>query len=422
MTRSKSVTSNTSELLVASEAKARSTHRRPVVEMRDSSTQTMCDAGTQTFAAEEAAIAREIAAISEMAEIEGLGDDEDEGQTGWLDKHIRMQGELEMALRSGMELIAERGYSLPPQPLPPDGQPPAGTRRPGARHASAAQTSTNAAAAARGPDHMSDGEGHEDDEVRSLSLSEDGPVICRSFGCSSLERSRCAPDPIAMLSDGQHKLYDHLACSDGGLEDVRSGGLPAQQTLSEPMLHEQGSDRSGATPNDSDRSGASTHLASALERTDADWGGNDTVLAAGHMSPHDGYTTAFEHLTPILSKMAGHLEVVQENTDADTSRSRSERGVGGLRVPATRVRALRCSSSLESLNLSEVHLRDNAETRPQSARSDVSFGSASSAFTCLSSSTSGSHNPLNTLSPPAHVRRSLTGTVSMPSLLQTQSR
>eukprot|EP00966_Prymnesium_polylepis_P030837 717580-Prymnesium_polylepis.1 len=84
----------------------------------------MCDAGTQTFAAEEAAIAREIAAISEMAEIEGLGGDDDEAQTGWLDKHIRMQGELEMALRSGMELIAERVHSLPPQPFPPDGQPP----------------------------------------------------------------------------------------------------------------------------------------------------------------------------------------------------------------------------------------------------------------------------------------------------------
>ena len=76
----------------------------------------------------------------------------------------------------------------------------------------------------------------------------------------------------------------------------------------------------------------------------------------------------FDQLAPILSKVAGqYLEVVQENTDAvrdiikDFDRS--------CHVRATRVRALRCSASAESLNLAEVHLRAEADVRPQSARS-----------------------------------------------------
>ena len=58
----------------------------------------------------------------------------------------------------------------------------------------------------------SDGECHpEDDEVKSLSLSEDGPVIRRSFsegagfagGFFGRDRHNVhAPDPIAMLTDG----------------------------------------------------------------------------------------------------------------------------------------------------------------------------------------------------------------------------
>jgi len=418
--RSKSVTSSTGELLVASEAKARNSHRRPGVETRESSTQTMCDAGTQTFAAEEAAIAREIAAISEMAEIEGLGGDDDEAQTGWLDKHIRMQGELEMALRSGMELIAERVHSLPPQPFPPDGQPPVGTQRPGARHAG--QRSTDAAVS-RGTDHFSDGEGNEDDEVRSLSLSEDGPVIRRFLSAGSLnERSRRAPDPIAMLSDGQHKLRSNQ------LEPPQVAPLSIRRACSEPMTlapnqgSEQGSDHSGATPNNSDRSGAMTEV--ALKRKDSN---GQSRSANDCVGSDDGYSNVFEHLTPILSKMGvaqGHLEVVQENTAIvhEAHHERSDPVSGSVQVPATRVRALRCSTSVESLNLSEVHLRENGDTRAQGARSDISFGSASSAFTCLSSSTSGSHNLHPAFSPLAQARQSLTGTVSMPSLPQLQLR
>jgi len=56
----------------------------------------------------------------------------------------------------------------------------------------------------------SDGECHpEDDEVRSLSLSEDGPIIRRSLseGAGNLFRvaGMMAPDPIAMLTDGTRK-------------------------------------------------------------------------------------------------------------------------------------------------------------------------------------------------------------------------
>ncbi|KAL1495726.1 hypothetical protein AB1Y20_016593 [Prymnesium parvum] len=380
MIRSKSVASNPSDVLVASESKPRAA-RRPV-ETRDSSTQTLSDARAQTLAAEEAGISWELAAISQVAALKTVaaGDEESEGdgqKESWLDPFIRMQGALEMVLCSKMEQIAERMHSLPPQPMPPDGQPPPGTRRPGTRHALPRD------------ELPSDGEGHEDDEVRSLSLSEDGPVIRRphSATIASLDRSRAAPDPIAMLSDGD------------------LSALPAFREHVDAAEH------------DSDRSGATTQLALAAEEpSSAEYAGAASP-PHGASSPPGDYAHVFERLTPLLSKMACHLEVVLENADAHTELARA-RSEGGVKVPTTRVRAMRCSASVESLNLSEVHLHKHAETRPQSARSDVSFGSASSAFTCLSSSTSGSHP----LSPDLRARRSLTGTVSMPSLPQSRHR
>ena len=64
------------------------------------------------------------------------------------------------------------------------------------------------ATAHEGEELGSDGECHgEDDEVRSLSLSEDGPVIRRTLSepstCPDTGRqAAAAPDPIAMLTDG----------------------------------------------------------------------------------------------------------------------------------------------------------------------------------------------------------------------------
>lgn len=216
-----------------------------------------------------------------------------------------------------------------------------------------------------------------------------------------------------MLSNGQRKLSSRQI---DGIQSVPSNST--HQTCSEPRAHKQdsehGSDVTGVTPSSLDRSGAVTHATVAMPH----WCGTSEPAAPG---PHNGFSHVFEHLTPILSKMGvapGHLEVVQENTDVaiDVSRARSEGQVRGVQVPATRVVAMRCSSSVESLNLADVHLRDKAGARSRSARSDVSFGSASSAFTCLSSSTSGSHNLVSALSPSTHGRRSLTGTISMPQL------
>ena len=235
MNRSKSVASNysSSDLLVGTEAKSRSNLRRlPAVEMRDSSTQTVADAGTQARLSEDA----EIAAIAENADISELEEEMEEtlAQSQWLDHQIRVQGELEMALRSGMELIAERVYSqTPPPPMPQPAslpKPPVGTRRPGPRHPDSWRSPD--------PEHLSDGECHrEDDEVRSLSLSEDGPMFLRSFS----EGSRRAPDAIAMFSDGQNKLPDH------------SDPLPLWRTTSE-----SGHVSDLSAPNGSDESGART--------------------------------------------------------------------------------------------------------------------------------------------------------------------
>jgi hypothetical protein len=146
----------------------------------------------------------------------------------FLEKLAKMQGELAMAVCSGMELIAERGGMSAPSgslgggavPTPgasaeagPSGQwdnkPETARASSGLREMGSGVAAAPApAAAARvmaAPEFASHGSDSECDEVRSLSLSEEGPVYSRL--CRWRDAMR-APDPIAMISEGQHCAID----------------------------------------------------------------------------------------------------------------------------------------------------------------------------------------------------------------------
>ena len=190
-----------------------------------------------------------------------------------------------------------------------------------------------------------------------------------------------------------------------------------------------GSDRSAphSAPNDSDHSMAPTTRAGAVDSANGQSSGVD-----------------FQNLLPVLSKVARKggplsprdkealrreeqlLEVVQEGpgVGADAKHSHRRLSHGIPRVPV-RPSARRSSerSNVQALDLSQVtrlpplsaanggsSASGAAEVRPTSARSDVSFGSAHSAFSCWSSASASSSQ----LASPRPVP--LKTTVSMPAL------
>ena len=445
-----------------------------------------------------------------------MGDDGDErpDSSQWLSQPLRMVAELEMALRSEMETIADHeatrrvvmssapSTAPPEHPMPPPTlrtTPPSVRARHHNRVVSAEPSAARSAAPkpSRAPGFLhgsflhgrraeglrslglaglahgsgdSDGECHgEDDEVRSLSLSEDGPsILRRSFSeilpndLARFRRAAPAPDPVAMLSDG--KLAAFAAdigkalpahANANGDDDEQRAEAPSKEPVDCADGSADGSSapntcRSDGTsaPNESDNSAAPTQLASAE-------GGADRPAG-----PAPG---VFTSLLPILSKVTGHsgpqtgvLEAVPEQPGATNPESKASRPNGSSQpsstfssclrplaplpvvrqrsVPATRVRAMRSAHRsaphVQALDLSALAaissiMRDEGKegegVRPTSARSDVSFGSACSAFTCWSSSSQSSSQ----ITSPRHRgggehggehARGLKATVSMPSL------
>ena len=350
-----------------------------------------------------------------------------------------------MALRSQMELIAEHEAtrarpSGPVQfgPMPPSGSPSAPSRlrnmghlRPRPRNGSRRLGEHEGSG--------SDGECHgEDDEVRSLSLSEDGPVIRRSVSEGDANKiadrhAAAAPDPIAMLTDGTEKAVERSFRSLVDASQTRDDKDSQRQTPDITDTHcdaeagasadgeALGSDRSAphSAPNNSDTSAAPTTRAAADSGVDN--GGVD-----------------FNSLLPVLSKVTGSrggplsprekealrkeeqlLEVVPEGPGVQAARHRNV--PHGTRLPV-RPSARRSTerSNVQALNLSQLTqlpplkgpntaAASAADPRPQSARSDVSFGSVHSAFSCWSSS---SPNSSQLASP----RPAMKTTVSMPAL------
>ena len=455
--------------------------------------------------------------LSSSADGTGTGEEDN----GFLSQHIRMQAELEMALRSQMEMIAEG-----PTPTPPPGE--SGDEHGGAqngnntirpnppssmRHNQHTGRRHNHSLRSRGPQmhptqaeamralqggHDSDGDAI-DDEVKSLSLSEDGPVIRRSLseggaghffglsGCGPRSRhAAAAPDPIAMLTDGTRKamlsarsvitgdgqtsrspeggaVSDLRSSGEGsGIADLADGRGSADKVVDvsekgpeaevEEITHSVHSadgdapcsDRSAdrSVPNESDHSAAPTHYYSQT--------GEQISVAP---PPASDSSSLYQNLMPVLSKVItntpppqGQLEVVQENAPGVAPHKPGE-GPGGVmrrgwrpaksvRVPAVKGHSAD-STKVQALDLSQVKLPPLGTAPGQqggagatggatptapgaccaaAAKSDdqvshVSFGSAHSAFTCWSSTSSPSSSHLASPRP-----RPLKTTASMPAL------
>ena len=250
--------------------------------------------------------------------------------------------------------------------------------------------------------------------MRSYSLSEDGPVVGRSPGYGRLLDG---PDPVSMLSDGDYKALGDMRSKRG----ARGGGARTP-TGSSSSAEAAATVSPGASPEgeDSERSAAATCPSFASS-------------GGGHHSESEkaakAFTSEFEDLrltllSPILSKLGNHLlEVVPELPDSGASagggvplsRFRKQHSEP---VPATKVKALRGRSNL--LHLSQVTLpyeeSGNRSPRILSARSDLSFGSACSAFTSIDSSCSGGSPP----SSASASASSLAPSASMPSLRRKQ--
>mmetsp|Transcript_5364 Transcript_5364/g.15918 ORF Transcript_5364/g.15918 Transcript_5364/m.15918 type:complete len:561 (+) Transcript_5364:111-1793(+) len=315
----------------------------------------------------------------------------------FLENIAKIQGELAMAVCSGMELIAERGAgaamgaaaAVGPQTFAEavlttkttqqrfdqqiqqqQQQPWPGRARAGEAAADTRRSKKSVASC----DSAAHGSDSECDEVRSLSLSEEGPVYSRSCNWRLMR----APDPIAMLSNGQHKAarVDGESSGDELLDESADGSLPR---------------------NDSDRSIATTRIG----------GGAKGASPAGKEESLSGI------LAPILSKITSDLDVVAERAGEGAGRRLPTRVPATKPAPERRKPGERRAPAAGdvALALSEVRLVHDGggEQRPTSTRSDVSIGSMCSAFTSLSSSASGSQ-----LNSPRGAARTLTTSASMP--------
>ena len=226
--------------------------RRESAEMRDSATQTVCDAGTQTG-------------------------------TPWLDDQIQMQGELAMAMGSALEYIMERGVSSPatPAPVPPTAE---------ARSSSATRPRRGNLGPASREDPGSDSESS-NDEVSSLSLSEDGPKFS-AISSSMADRLALAPEPIARVLRDSERSTPHV-CT--GEELLRC---------------------------DSDHSNATTRFANSHSAAASDPG------APGVRRPYENgemLSDFRELLSPILSKARRDRAEITPRWDAQRTRTPVER-------------------------------------------------------------------------------------------------
>jgi len=347
---------------------------------------------------------------------------------GFLSQQIRMQAELEMVLRSHMELIAEHEGTAMSLTTASVGT---GTvHKPSAMHkksvpASLRPVTRGKAVTGCEPDVLG-----EDDEVRSLSLSEDGPVIRRTVSepsaCVDMHRrAAAAPDPIAMLTDGTLKVCKRV--NESGTMVATLAGGPADGADDKTSALSVVGGREGVGCGASAvRSDGSTHNCS--DQSNAPTHANGHAIAAsrtGQGKEQSPPPDALLHsLIPILGKATGQpagaqaspghqlFEVVQEPpgvfTGAMTSHTTGSWSPAARRhVPALHGHAL----DLSQIRLSPRGDASDAESdcacRPRSARSDVSFGSAQSAFTSWSSSSRSSSS---------NKRQGLKATVSMPVL------
>uniref|UniRef100_A0A7S2G8U4 Uncharacterized protein n=1 Tax=Haptolina brevifila TaxID=156173 RepID=A0A7S2G8U4_9EUKA len=423
--RSKSQASERERVGVGAEARRPDARRPPPnVETVDRSTQTEGE---------------DYDANMELGDYESLGLTEGVSEE-FLSKELVVMTELEMAVRSQMERLAghegnaRAGVGPAPGPAPPSTGRGSSSAHFHGRKLRLAKTAAEA---------NSDGEdaAGPDDEVRSLALSEDGPVVMMKRSISeplhmhAARSTAAAPDPIAMLTGGERKGTDAMPplsarsrsfhiderwIASADLASERERPLNKQRALGEfgadidgePL----GSDHSA--PNDSDKSAARTYSADEAARA---------AVGEGHVvgapADEEAVLGAATNLIPLLEKVTAHstLEVVQEGgASAAASAAAAAAARKAWKANARHVPAVRKDiKDGHALDLSDLRVKGGLERAvrlgagPRSfdsdANSEVSFGSAQSAFECyLSPSTSQFNSPRG--------RSELKATVSMPSM------
>lgn len=180
----------------------------------------------------------------------------------------------------------------------------------------------------------SDSECHpEDDEVKSLSLSEDGPVLRRSLseGAGAFIRAAVAPDPVAMLTDGTRKamlsarsvisnaageVAPQLVQADGarsssGSEapllvvqsiEVRDAAVAAAVSVQTARLA-LGSSGEVIVNNSTDGEPYSSDLSMPNESDNSAAPTQDIAASTMHVMPPASDSALYDKLIPILSKV-----------------------------------------------------------------------------------------------------------------------
>ncbi len=310
--------------------------------------------------------------------------------TAWLDNVSQMQGELAMAICSSMEFMAERGASVADSTtehlLMADDSHLVSASSRKLRHAVSA-ADLHSWRRIDSPQASDD----ECDEVRSLSLSENGPDIMLSNFTSAdqLRRNVRAPDPFAMLSNGDSRTDPDALTAAAKDECASKDGCVSTGSGSAPL-------------GSSDHSAATTTPAPAEGSADA-------------RASFSREAKLCEFLIPTLTRLTRGLDVVPEA--GPNAAARHLKGIPSPR-PIHAVRS--CEKSLSMLSLSQVRNLPAASSpgarRPDSpssivAQSDISVGSDSVSIG------SGSVSAFtNLIHPERGTRRGLTSVASMPTL------
>jgi hypothetical protein len=329
------------------------------------------DSATQTLKA------RTSPAGDELSPTRDLEGPTGERRSEFLFGPIQLQSELGMAIQAALEFTAERRITHSYSP------------------------SEFAAIRGLGGEDGSDDETLENLEVRSLSLSEDGPMIARTF--SERQRMTAAPDPIAMLTHGQQ----------------HAGDLEPKHKEHKEQKEQKDKEQTGSSGHGStDLSAAGTENAPGGSGSDAQAESHEQSLCRNLLPI----------LLPIFEKTA-ELSASDPAGDSAAGTTYQQRFSTRSGPPPTKVRVKSSRARGRTLDLAELQTAgrrgDAALANLASAsspdgrgfvavRSEFSLGSEHSAFTSVSSPSSQGGSKDST----PRGRSGLRGVASMPTLQQ----
>ena len=332
------------------------------------------DSATQTIKARASPAADE---LSPTRDLEGAPG---ERRSEFLFGPIQLQSELGMAIQAALEFTAERRITHSYSP------------------------SEFAAIRGLGGEDGSDDETLENLEVRSLSLSEDGPMIARTI--SERQRMTAAPDPIAMLTHGQQHAGDFE---------------PKHKELKKEHKEHKDKEQTGSSGlGSTDLSAADTENAPGGPASDAQAESHEQSLCRNLLPI----------LLPIFEKTA-ELSASDPAGDSAADTTYQQRFSTRSGPPPTKVRVKSSRARGRTLDLAELQTAgkrgDAALANLASAsspdgrgfvavRSEFSLGSEHSAFTSVSSPSSQGGSKDST--PRGLTSSGLRGVASMPTLQQ----